>query len=93
MNFLKLCDIVFQQMFVRRMASLQPVDEGWGDNIITTVVNSGKLVLEMVYVALEVVIWPYRDSQHVVVLLLDFLTGGILGEEYLIHLFEVAEGV
>jgi len=55
-------------------------------------VNSSKLVLEMVHVALKVVTWPHSDSQHVVVVL-DFLLGGILGEKYLRHLFKVAEGV
>ena len=35
------------------MASLQPFDESQGDNIITAVVNSGKLVLKMIHVALE----------------------------------------
>ena len=54
--------------------------------------NSGKLVLEMVYVALEDVIWPHPDSQQVAVVLLDFLAGGMLSEECFRHLFKVAEG-
>ena len=41
--------------------------------------NSSKLVLEMVHVVLKVVTWPHSDSQHVVVVL-DFLLGGIFGE-------------
>jgi len=42
----------------------------------------------MVHVALEAVTWPHSDS---VVVLFYFLAGGILGEECLSHLFEVAE--
>ena len=52
--------------------------------------NSGKLVLKIVHVVLEAVTWLYPDSQQVVVFL-DFMAGGILGEECLRHLFEVAE--
>ena len=43
--------------------------------------NSSKLVLDKVHVALEAVTWPHPDSQQVVVVPLDFLIGGILGEE------------
>ena len=50
-----MCDIVFKQMFVQAMNNLQPVDEGYGGNNVTAVVNSGKLVLEIVHVALEAV--------------------------------------
>ena len=61
------------------MSDLQSADEVSAK--FTAVRNLGKLVLKVVSVRLEAVDLSHFDSEEVVVILLSFLTGGILCEK------------
>ena len=73
------------------MRNLQPADECECRDIFTIIENLGKLVLEVANVRLEVVSCSHFDVEKVVVILLGFLMGGILGEERLDYLLEFVE--
>ena len=53
--------------------------------------NLGKLVLKVTNVQLEVVTLSHFDGEEVVVILLSFLAGGVLGEKCLSYLLEIVE--
>ena len=64
---------------------LQSIDECECKDIFTTVGNLGKLALEIADVRLEVVILPHLDRKEVMIVLIGFSTGGVLGEKCLNH--------
>ena len=71
--------------------NLQPTDEYECRDIFISVRNFGHLALEVANVGLGAVTLPHFDREEVIVVLLGLLAGGILSEEHLIYLLEVAE--
>ena len=62
-------------------------------DILTVVRDFDQLALEIVDVGLEVITLPCFDSEKVVVILLDFLMRGVLGEERIGYLLKVVERI
>ena len=60
-------------------------------NIFTAVGNLDELVLGVADVRFEAVVMSHFDGEEVMIILLDFLVGGVLGEERLWYLFETIE--
>ena len=60
-------------------------------DIFTAVENLDKLALKEADVELEAVTLPYLDEEEVMMILLSLLVEGVLSEECLSYLFEVAE--
>ena len=53
--------------------------------------HGGELILEKVEVRLETISLHHSDREEVVVIPLNLLAGGVLGEECFSHLSEVVE--
>ena len=73
------------------MRDLQYADERECSYIFNAVGNLDELVLEVANVELEVIILSHFDGEEVVVILLNLLAGGVLGEECLSYLLETLE--
>ena len=70
---------------------MQLADEHECRYIFPAVGNLGELLLEVADVGLETVTLPHFDGEEVVVVLLGLSVGGILSEERLNYLHEVAK--
>jgi len=78
-------------MLVQRVRNLQPADECECRGILTAAGNFSQLALELNDVGLEVVTLPHFYVEDVVVVILGFLTRGVLGGECFDYLLEVVE--
>ena len=70
---------------------MQSTDECECRYILNTDGNIGKLALEVADVGLEAVTQLHLDREEVLIVLLGFSAGGVLGEKCLGHFLEVAE--
>jgi len=82
---------VLQQVLVHGVRDMQIIDECECKCILTAVGNLGKLALKVVDIGLEVVIMPHLDGEEVMVVLIGFSAGGVLGEKCLNHFLKIAE--
>ena len=78
-------------MLVQRVRNLQPADECECRGILTAAGNFSQLALELNDVGLEAVALPHFYVEDVVVVILGFLTRGVLGGECFDYLLEVVE--
>ena len=70
---------------------MQCADECECRYIFNAVENLDELVLKIADVRLKAVTLSHFDVKEVVVILLDFPTGDILGDEHLSYLLEIVE--
>ena len=80
-------------MFVQNVRDLHSANECECRDIFTTVRNLGEQVLKIADVRLEAVALSHFDNEEVVMILLRFPMGGVLGEKCLSYLLEIAERV
>ena len=70
---------------------MQPADECEIGCVLAAIVNFGQLILKIVDIRLETVGGSHLDGEEVMVILLEFLTGGISSEKQLDEASEVVD--
>ena len=83
--------VTFHQIFVQLAGDSQPADECESGDIFVAVVHFDQLTLEEADVHLETVGKSHLDEKEVVIVLLELLVGGVLREEQLGKILEVAD--
>ena len=79
------------EVLVEGVKDLHLADERECEDILTEIWDFSQLVQEVSDARFDIVVMPHLDSEKMVVVPLSLLTRCVLGEEHLVHLFEIVE--